>query len=210
MLRRITVSGLLLLLGGLALALVVPSRPGSPPRVVVIERVTSSDGRISYPPGQYPILRLPDGERRVVRSLLNTAAPHAYGEYLWEDAGVPPGPVWVRVDLALQTISVFRAGHEIGSALILYGANSKPTPTGVYPVLAKAKQHRSSLYDAEMPYMLRLTGDGIAIHASEVRPSAATHGCIGVPLPFAQLLFAQVKRGDRVAIIAPRQRPGSI
>lgn len=157
--------------------------------------------RIAYPAGRYPILTLPDGDRREVRSLLNVDRRLAFGDFVWNDAGVPQGPIWIRVDLALQTLSVFRAGHEIGSTLVLYGADSKPTPSGVYPILERAKQHRSTLYDAEMPYMLRLTPDGVAIHASAVRASAATHGCIGVPLAFARLLFAQTRRGDRVAII---------
>jgi hypothetical protein len=159
--------------------------------------------RIVYPAGRYPVLTLPDGERREVRSLLNVDRQLAFGDVVWNDAGVPAGPLWIRVDLALQTLSVFRAGHEIGSTLILYGADSKPTPPGVYPILERAVQHRSSLYDAEMPYMLRLTPDGVAIHASAVRASAATHGCIGVPLAFARLLFAQARRGDRVAIMGP-------
>jgi hypothetical protein len=160
------------------------------------------DARISYPAGHYPFLALPDGEHREVRSLLNTDRKFVFGDYVWNEAGVPAGPVWVRVDLKLQTLSVFRAGHEIGSTLILYGADSKPTPSGVYPVLERAEHHRSTLYDAEMPYMLRLTPDGVAIHASAVRASAATHGCIGVPLAFARLLFGQARRGDKVAIIA--------
>jgi lipoprotein-anchoring transpeptidase ErfK/SrfK len=109
--------------------------------------------------------------------------------------------VWVRIDLSRQTMSVFRSNQEIGSAVILYGTDGKPTPTGVFPILAKAEQHSSNLYDAEMPYMLRLTNDGVAIHASNVRFGAATHGCIGVPIAFARLLFAQVKRGDPVAIV---------
>ena len=77
---------------------------------------------------------------------------------------------------------------------------SRPRPA-CFPILAKAEQHSSNLYDAEMPYMLRLTNDGVAIHASNVRFGSATHGCIGVPLEFAKLLFAQVKRGDLVAIV---------
>jgi hypothetical protein len=157
--------------------------------------------RIVYPPDRYPMLTLPGGERRPVRSLLNMQRKLAFGDYIWSEDAVPPGPIWIRVDLKLQTLSVFRAGHEIGSTLILYGADSKPTPSGVYPILERAKQHRSTLYDAEMPYMLRLTSDGVAIHASDVRASATTHGCIGVPLAFARLLFAQARRGDRVAII---------
>jgi lipoprotein-anchoring transpeptidase ErfK/SrfK len=97
-------------------------------------------------------------------------------------------------------LSVFRAGHEIGTAVILYGVASKPTRRGVFPILERAEQHRSNLYAAEMPYMLRLTRDGIAIHASDVRPQGATHGCIGVPIAFGRRLFREVRKGDLVAI----------
>ena len=147
-------------------------------------------------------MTLANGEKRRVASLLNVRTKMKFGDFVWNDAGVAPGPVWVRIDLARQTMSVFRSDEEIGSAVILYGTDGKPTPTGVFPILAMAEQHSSSLYDAEMPYMLRLTNDGVAIHASNVRFGAATHGCIGVPLQFAKLLFAQVKRGDLVAIVA--------
>jgi hypothetical protein len=190
------------LLAGVWTILAAMFLPADPPALPVVAK-PASERRIVYPAGRYPVLTLPDGERKQLRSLLDIAQPLAFGDYVWDEAGVPAGPVWVRVDLALQTISVFRAGHEIGTAVILYGADGKPTPGGVYPVLQRAREHRSTLYDAEMPYMLRLTHDGVAIHASSVRAAAATHGCIGVPLAFAKRLFAQVRRGDRVAIIAP-------
>ena len=117
-------------------------------------------------------------------------------------AGVPAGPIWLRVDLHSQLISVFRGGHEIGTAVIVYGADGLPTPTGKFPILAKLKDHRSGTYDAPMPYTLRLTGDGVSIHASSVRWGAATHGCIGIPLPFAQRLFAAAHVGDEVDIVS--------
>jgi lipoprotein-anchoring transpeptidase ErfK/SrfK len=52
-----------------------------------------------------------------------------------------------------------------------------------------------------MPYTLRLTGDGVAIHGSQVRWGAATHGCVGVPSEFARHLFAVTKVGDPVLIL---------
>lgn len=192
----------LLLLAGvwtILAAMFLPAEPQPLPAV----GPASAARRVVYPAGRYPVLTLPDGDRRQVRSLLDIDRPLAFGGFVWDEAGVPAGPVWVRVDLGLQTLSVFRAGHEIGTAVILYGADGKPTPAGVYPVLERAREHRSTLYDAEMPYMLRLTHDGVAIHASNVRASAATHGCIGVPLAFARRLFAQVRRGDWVAVVAP-------
>lgn len=135
-----------------------------------------------------------------IRSVLDVGHPMTFGDFVWNDHGVPAGPVWVQVDLSHQLISVFRAGHEIGTAVILYGGNGKPTPSGDFPVLQKALDYQSKTYDAPMPYMLRLTADGVAIHASNVRPGWATHGCIGVPPEFARKLFAEVKLGDRVVV----------
>lgn len=138
---------------------------------------------------------------RPVKSLLAVKAPLHFGDYVWDDQGVPAGPTWLRVDLYSQLISVFRGGHEIGTAVIVYGADGLPTPTGKFPILAKLKDHRSGTYDAPMPYTLRLTGDGVSIHASSVRWGAATHGCIGIPLPFAERLFAATHVGDEVEIV---------
>ncbi len=138
---------------------------------------------------------------RPVKSLLSLKSPLHYGDFDWDDRGVPDGPTWIRVDLRSQLISVFRAGQEIGTAVIVYGGDNKRTPAGKLHILAKARDHRSSLYDAQMPYTLRLTNDGVSIHASSVRWGAATHGCIGVPLPFAQRLFNAARVGDEVVVV---------
>jgi lipoprotein-anchoring transpeptidase ErfK/SrfK len=135
-----------------------------------------------------------------VRSMLNVRERMRYGQLVWNDANVPAGPVWVHIDRRAQIISVFRAGHEIGTAVILYGAPEKPTPSGRYPVLGKTVLHRSRAYGAPMPYSVWLTRDGVAIHASDVREGAATHGCIGVPRDFARRLFDVVRKGDPVVI----------
>jgi lipoprotein-anchoring transpeptidase ErfK/SrfK len=147
---------------------------------------------------------------RDVQSILNVPKRMHYGDFIWNDRHVPKGPVWVRVDLKQQLISVFRAGHEIGTAVILYGAEEKETPDGVFPVIAKIKDHKSVTYgDAPMPYTLRLTNDGVSIHGSDVRWGAATHGCIGVPLEFAQKLYGQVSRGDQVVIVSDDEQRAS-
>jgi lipoprotein-anchoring transpeptidase ErfK/SrfK len=108
--------------------------------------------------------------------------------------------VVITVDLTAQTLSVFRGGYEIGATAILYGDDAKPTPLGVYPITQKKKDHISNLYNAPMPYMQRLTNDGISIHGSKVEWGYATHGCIGVPLRFAELLFGVTRLGDRVIV----------
>ena len=169
-------------------------------------RKASSEARIWYSANDYPQLALPDGRSEIVRSVLNITKPMRFGDYVWNQDRIPEGPVWVRIDLARQLLSVFRAGHEIGSAVILYGSDGKATPTGSFTILEKDPNHYSRSYDAPMPYMLRLTKDGVAIHGSNVREGWATHGCIGVPLNFARLLFGVAKKDDPVIILSSAKK----
>ena len=184
-----------------AVAMVALAHPaGDPPILGVIAAQPPKD-RIPFPPGSGAELELPDASLHTVKSVLNVPDRMEYGDFVWNEEGVADGELLVRIDLRAQTVAVFRGGHEIGTAVILYGADGKQTPRGIYPIIEKKEQHRSNLYDAEMPYMLRLTYDGIAIHAADVRAGRATHGCIGVPDGFARSLFAAVDPGDRVVIV---------
>ena len=136
-----------------------------------------------------------------VSTLLDVRRPLTYGQYRWDDRGVPAGAIRIRVDRTAQLISVFRGRDEIGTAVILYGVNAKPTPLGKFPILDKHRDYWSRTYDAPMPYALRLTDDGVAIHASDVRAGRGTNGCIGLPDAFARRLFEQAKPGDIVEIV---------
>ena len=156
--------------------------------------------RVFYSRANAPTLTLADGQNKPILSMLNIRSRMNFGDYVWDDKGIADGDTWIVVDLSGQTMSVFRAGHEIGSTPILYGADNKPTPLGVFPVLQKARTHHSNLYDVEMPFMLRLSWDGVAIHASNVQIGQATHGCIGVPPAFAELIFNHVRLGDLVSV----------
>ena len=142
------------------------------------------------------------------RSILKINRGMRYGDFVWNDRDVPPGPISVFVDLRLQLLSVYRGPHEIGSAVILYGTEGHQTPLGLYPVMSKDRDYWSRTYGAPMPFALRLTDDGVAIHGSDVRWGAATHGCIGVPLEFAEKLFKNIAIGDPVTIVRSPE-PGS-
>jgi lipoprotein-anchoring transpeptidase ErfK/SrfK len=163
------------------------------PRAAPI-RVPQDQGRA---PVTVPLSGMAPGE---VRSVLTVDGPLRYGQSVWRETGVAAGPITIRVDRNAQILSVFRGSHEIGTTVILYGAPEKPTPAGRYPVLGKKLYHISNSYGAEMPYTLWLTNDGIAIHASDVRRGAATHGCIGVPKEFARRLYELVQPGTPVVI----------
>lgn len=160
-------------------------------------------GRIALTPAQVREAYRAGLIDRPIKSILDIRQPMEYGEFRWNDRGVPAGPIWIRIDLKSQLLSVFRAGHEIGTAVILYGTDGLPTPSGKFPILAKWKDHRSATYDnAPMPYTLRLTKDGVAIHGSNVRWGFATHGCIGIPTDFAAKVFGVVHVGDPVLIVS--------
>lgn len=143
----------------------------------------------------------PANDRFVVKRILPIEGPIKYGEWHWDDKGVPSGPLVVTVDLDARIISVFRGGYEIGTAAVLLGTQEHPTPLGTFPILTKEKDNVSEKYDnAPMPYTLRLTWDGVAIHGSQVENGYASHGCVGTPNDFAAKLFAIAKKGDKVII----------
>jgi hypothetical protein len=123
------------------------------------------------------------------------------GQFVWNDDGVPPGDMIVVVNIRARVLSVYRGGIEIGRSSLIYGADTKPTPIGTFPILQKDADHWSSTYDAPMPHMLRLTRDGVALHGSRgLADDAATHGCVGLPPEFAGLLFDVMKVGDPVIV----------
>ncbi len=145
----------------------------------------------------------------VIRRVLPIDGPIRYGEWHWDDEGVPDGPLVMTVDLQARVISVFRNGYEIGAAAALLGTENHPTPTGVFPILTKERHNVSEKYNnAPMPWTLRLTWDGIAIHGgSTVELGYASHGCIGVPDEFVSRLYDIARVGD-VVIITDGVRTG--
>jgi hypothetical protein len=185
-----------LVLPGAAAGLLALTACQAPPEPLAVTAPPPvQDGRIRVASTGSDLHGLP-----AIHSVLDVPDRMTFGDFAWDERGAASGAVWIRVDLDHQLISVFRGGDEIGTAVILYGGNGKPTPTGAFTVLQKAADYHSRAYDAPMPYMLRLTSDGVAIHASNVREGWATHGCIGVPMEFARRLFGVVKVGDPVSI----------
>ena len=174
----------------------------SDPAVATVRPVAAAAPVSKAVPASKPVVAVakPVDDGLVIKRVLDVPKPFRHGDYVWNDEGVPDGPLVITADIAAQTISVFRGGYEIGAAVILYGADDMPTPTGVFPITQKSKDHVSNLYGVPMPYMMRLTNDGVAIHASDVDLDSATRGCIGVPKPFAKLLFAAAKLGDKVIV----------
>ena len=120
---------------------------------------------------------------------------------LMKEAFAAAGPVLAIVSLPVQRMYVYRNGVLIGVTTVSTGTKGRETPTGVFTVLQKKVKHNSNLYNnAPMPYMQRLTWDGIAMHAGQLPGYAASHGCVRLPMGFAKLLYRVTKLGMTVVI----------
>lgn len=123
------------------------------------------------------------------------------GGYLWAPNIAPAGPVTIIISLAAQRAYAYRNGAPIGVSTVSTGTPGHETPTGVFVILQKAVKHKSNLYsNAPMPFMQRLTWDGVAMHAGNLPGYPASHGCIRLPAGFAKLLFGITKLGLTVVI----------
>jgi hypothetical protein len=130
------------------------------------------------------------------------------GEFLWMADAVTSGPIVMVVSLEEQKAYVYRNGLLIGATTASTGRPGHLTPTGVFTVLQKQKQHRSTIYDgAPMPYMQRLTWGGVALHAGGLPGYPESHGCVHLPSEFAKQLFAISPSGMTVVIADTKSDP---
>jgi len=112
------------------------------------------------------------------------------GEFIWSPQAVPAGPLVMVISLDEQRAYVYRNGLRIGVSTVSTGKKGYETPTGVFTILQKKKDHKSNLYDdAPMPFMQRLTWSGVALHAGRLPGYPASHGCVRLPYEFARRLF---------------------
>ena len=123
------------------------------------------------------------------------------GGFKWADSG-GTGPLSVVVSLPDQRAYVYRGPTLVAITTVSTGKQGKGTPIGSYPILQKEAVHKSSLYDdAPMPFMQRLTWDGVALHAGANPGFPASHGCVRMPTAFARKLFAVTRVGTSVSVI---------
>ena len=133
-------------------------------------------------------------------SLTQAAASLTPGRYLWEDDAAL-GAVSILISIPDQRAYVYRGETLVAVSSVSTGKDGKETPVGVFNILQKKEMNRSNLYDgAPMPFMQRLTWDGIAIHAGRNPGFPASHGCIRVPTEFAKKLYAATQLGVAVEV----------
>ena len=130
------------------------------------------------------------------------------GQFIWAPHVAPSGPVVIVVSIAQQRAYAYRNGIPIGISTVSTGKKGHETPTGVFTLLQKNVDHKSNLYNnAPMPYMQRLTWDGIAMHAGNLPGYPASHGCVRLPLGFAKLLYGVTRLGLTVIVTKDAEVP---
>src|SRR3954467_10961969 len=120
------------------------------------------------------------------------AAPREAGE-----------PIMAIVSIKSQQVTFYDAEGWILRAPVAAGVKGGETPAGIFAVVEKDLDHRSTMYDdAWMPHMQRITWNGVALHGGPLPGYAASHGCVRMPFGFAEKLFDKTRIGMRV-IISP-------
>src|SRR6478672_12688603 len=137
------------------------------------------------------------------RAILDMVGDLKPGQYVWAPELGGEGPALVVVNLETQRLVLFRNGVPVAASTVSSGTKGRETPTGVFSILQKNANHRSSTYNnAPMPNMQRLTARGIALHAGNLPGYPASHGCVRLPLAFSKLLYGTTQLGMTVVITA--------
>jgi uncharacterized membrane protein YtjA (UPF0391 family) len=146
----------------------------------------------------FPVTACGPGGGVAVPSIFSGLNPQ---QYTWYPQRSVSGPVLVFVSIPRQEAVVYRNGVRIGRAACSTGRAGHSTPTGVFQILQKDIDHHSKTYgNAPMPYMERLTWDGVALHTGFNPGHPDSHGCVRLPDGFAKELFNITHVGGTVII----------
>jgi hypothetical protein len=216
---RVSIAGSLLLLlsGCVEMTRVLAKLDPRTPAATVAEETPAEAAPTAAAPPPVP-------EERVV-----VEEPKPSKLYEWNAQGRKVSRILV--DTNEQRATFYSGDEEVGWSTIASGLPKYPTPVGEFAVTEKVANKRSNLYGkimkggrvihsnaragreavpagarfegAHMPYFLRLTSDGIGLHAGPIpRPGQpASHGCIRLPSKLAPVLFEHVSHGTQVKIV---------
>ena len=109
------------------------------------------------------------------------------------------------VDLSEQKAYAIEEGYVVFEGRISSGKIGRETPIGEFEIIQKKRHHASNLWPkpnggAKMPYMMRLTNTGIAMHLGHVPNRPASHGCIRLRKGFAKKMYRWARVGTPVYV----------
>jgi lipoprotein-anchoring transpeptidase ErfK/SrfK len=132
-------------------------------------------------------------------------------EEIVKDTGAKPqGPLIINVSIEQQKVRVYDSNGLFAESPVSTGMKGHATPMGVFSIIQKHKLHHSNIYSgAPMPFMQRITWSGVAMHAGVLPGYPASHGCIRMPIAFAQKMWNWTKMGARVVVTPGEISPAS-
>ena len=123
------------------------------------------------------------------------------GNYVWAESVPKEGDPKIVVDLVTQTAYAYRGDVLVGAASISSAKTGMVTPLGFWKIQEKRPMYRSKKYgNAPMPFMQRIDEYGIAFHGGNNPGYPASHGCLRMPMKFAEKLYGLTKLGTEVVI----------
>jgi lipoprotein-anchoring transpeptidase ErfK/SrfK len=123
------------------------------------------------------------------------------GEYVWATAVPVQGDTRIVADLLTQMVYVYRGDKLVGASSMSSAKTGHITPFGYWTILEKRPFYRSKKNDnAPMPWMQRIDEYGIAFHGGVNPGYPASHGCMRLPMKFAEKLYGVTKLGTKVVI----------
>jgi lipoprotein-anchoring transpeptidase ErfK/SrfK len=151
------------------------------------------------PPYQWTLGAAPKAHRDLVAEFGRVGL--APGQYVWAATVPAQGDTRIVIDRLTQMAYVYRADTLVGAAHVSTAKQGHITPLGEWSILEKRPFYRSKKYDnAPMPFMQRIDSYGIALHGGANPGFPASHGCIRLPMKFAQKLYGVTKLGTKVVI----------
>lgn len=122
----------------------------------------------------------------------------------------PQGPLVIAISIDQQKVRVYDSNGLFAESPVSTGTKSHPTPMGVFSIIQKHKMHHSNIYSgAPMPYMQRITWSGVAMHQGVLPGYPASHGCIRMPMAFAQKMWNWTRMGARVLVTPGELTPAA-
>ena len=183
---RLVLAGMLLVAGCSTVPQQVAQQPAPAPKVI-------------EPPYRWTLGNASQAYKDMVTELGTKGL--APGQYVWASAIPTEGDTRIVIDRLTQMLYVYRSDKLVGAATISTAVRGRITPLGFWAILEKRPMYRSKKYDnAPMPWMQRIDDYGIAMHGGKNPGFPASHGCIRLPMKFAEKLYGLTKVGSKVII----------
>ncbi len=123
---------------------------------------------------------------------------------------VTSGEKWIEVNLSTQTLYVYRGSTVISSSLVSTGKPGFSTPTGTFKIFAKyVSVTMAACVNGEcwntpgVPWDMLFRDGGFYLHGAYWHNDfgkVRSHGCVNLPVPYAEWLYSWAPIGTRVWI----------